>query len=282
MRKEQLICPHLFILPSLLGCGVLLFLPYLDTIRRSFLDITGKFCGLHNYIEVLRNEAFHIAMKNTISFMATCIPIFMLLSLIIAVFIFENQKGSAFLRTGLLIPMAIPVASVVLVWKFFFDYKGILNGILLMAGFYPQNWMESNAAFIILVGSYIWKNLGYNVILWLAALSAIDHSALDSARIDGANTLQVHWHVTLPQLKIPGYSIAVLSILNSFKVFREAYLVAGDYPHESIYLIQHLFNNWFRNIEIEKIATASVIDSIVLIFFILILQRVWGRGNMNE
>lgn len=282
MRKEQSNCLYLFILPSLLGCGILLFFPYLDIIRRSFLDITGNFCGFRNYIEVLRNEAFHIAMKNTFFFMATCIPILILLSLIIAVFIFENPKGSAFLRTGLLIPMAIPIASVVLVWKFFFDYKGILNGILLMAGFYPQNWMESNAAFIILVGSYIWKNLGYNVILWLAALSAIDHSALESARIDGANTLQVHWHVTLPQLKIPGYSIAVLSILNSFKVFREAYLVAGDYPHESIYLIQHLFNNWFRNIEIEKIATASVIDSIVLIFFILILQRVWGRGNMNE
>lgn len=281
MNKEKNF-PHIFMLPSLLGCGILLFFPYLDIIRKSFLDTTGKFCGFHNYIEVLRNEAFHIAMKNTFSFMVICIPILILLSLIIAVFIFENPKGSAFLRTGLLIPMAIPVASVVLVWKFFFDYKGIINGILIMADLQPQNWMESNVAFWILVGSYIWKNLGYNVILWLAALSAIDYAALDSARIDGANTLQVHWHITLPQLKISAYSISVLAILNSFKVFREAYLVAGDYPHESIYLIQHLFNNWFRNIEIDKIATASVIDSIILIFLILILQRVWERGGTND
>lgn len=279
MSKSKVKFPYIFILPSVLGCGVFLFVPYLDVIRRTFFDVAGNFCGMDNYKELFINEAFCVAMKNTGAFMAVCIPILMVLSLMIALLIFENPKSSAFLRTGFLIPMAIPVASVVLVWRLFFDYNGILNGILQGIGFTTINWMESSAAFWILVGSYIWKNLGYNIILWLASLSAIEPMVLEAAKVDGATSLQLYWHIYLPQIKIQAYSISVLAILNSFKVFREVYLVAGDYPNDSIYLMQHLFNNWFRNIQVEKIATASVIDSAVLILLILFLQHSWVRRD---
>jgi len=279
MDRRQKNIAYLFLIPSLLGSGVFLLVPYLDVFRRSFLDAGGSFKGLANYIEVFENEAFRLAMKNTFLFMGTCIPLLMVLSFVIAVFICENPKMGSFLRTGFLIPMAIPVASAVLVWKFLFDYQGILNGIIDRIGGTPQNWMESGTAFWILTGSYIWKNLGYNIILWLAALSALNPSALEAAKLDGAGPLRRHWYITLPQMKIPAFVISVLAMLNSFKVFREAYLVAGDYPHDSIYLIQHLFNNWFRNLEIDKMAAASVIDSAILIVLILFLQRKWGRGE---
>lgn len=275
MNKK--ITPYLFLLPSLTGCGIFFMVPYFDVLRRSFLEYGTKFVGLQSYIEVWNNEVFRLATKNTIQFTVVCIPLLLLLSFAIALYIYDHPRLGGFLRTGFLMPMAMPVASVVLVWRCLFDYQGILNGLLDAAGEQTLAWMESDTAFWILVGSYVWRNLGYHIILWLAALSALNPSTLEAARMDGANRIQCHLHITLPQMKSSMGIIGIIAVLNSFKVFREAYLVAGDYPHESIYLQQHLFTNWFRNMEMDKIATASVMDSIVLIVFILILQRKWGR-----
>ena len=121
------------------------------------------------------------------------------------------------------------------------------------------------------------KNLGYNIILWLAALSAIDPAIGEAARIDGAGGWQRLTRVTLPAAKNGAFVIIVPAALSSFKVFREAYLVAGEYPHDSIYMVQHIFNNWFRNLEIDKLAAGAVINSLVLIVLVLLLQRFWER-----
>ena len=96
-----------------------------------------------------------------------------------------------------------------------------------------------------------------------------------AARVDGAGEWQCFFKITLPNLKSSLYTITVLSFLNSFKVFREAYLVAGDYPHESIYMMQHLFNNWFRGFSFDKMAAAAVCTGGVLMIAILALQRLW-------
>ena len=95
--------------------------------------------------------------------------------------------------------------------------------------------------------------------------------------VDGAGRRQCFWHVIFPNLKGSLYTITVLSFLNSFKVFREAYLVAGSYPHESMYLLQHLFNNWFVNLELDKMAAAAVCVGMVLFAVILVLQKLWDR-----
>ena len=88
---------------------------------------------------------------------------------------------------------------------------------------------------------------------------------------------QVFSYITLPNLKPAAFTIIVLSLLNSFKVFREAWLVAGDYPHETMYLLQHLYNNWFRELDFDKIAAASVLTSIVVFLLIVLLQKTWDR-----
>ena len=93
--------------------------------------------------------------------------------------------------------------------------------------------------------------------------------------MDGASERQVFWKVIFPNLKSSLYTITVLSFLNSFKVFREAYLVAGSYPHEDMYLLQHLFNNWFVNLELDKMAAAAVCVGTVLFLIILLLQKLW-------
>ncbi len=123
--------------------------------------------------------------------------------------------------------------------------------------------------------SYVWKNLGYTIVLWLAGLHGVPEELKEAARTDGASELKCFFYVVLPGLKPVLYTITILSFLNSFKVFREAYLVAGAYPQQQMYLLQHLFNNWFTDLEIDKMAAAAVCITIVFVLFVLVLQHLW-------
>lgn len=265
-----------FLLPSFAGVCIFYFIPYIDVFRRAFFSAAGgEFQGLDNFKTVLTNPAFQLAVKNTGLFMLVCIPLLLSLSLVIAVWIYRHSKIGNFLKTDFLLPMAIPVAAVVLLWRILFDDQGLLNGVLDRWGTGTCEWMDTRWAFVILVVSYIWKNLGYHIVLWLAGLSMIPDQIYEAAQMDGASDRVIFFRITLPNLLPMLFIIAVLALLNSFKVFREVYLVAGNYPNESIYMIQHLFNNWFRDLALDKMTAGAVLLSILLILLIFLLQKAW-------
>lgn len=277
--KERIKCKNLlFLLPSLIGVLIFVLIPFIDVIMRSFQnEVLRDFVGFDNYKEVFNNIAFKLAAKNTLRFVLICIPLLLFFSLIIAVFIQRIYRNSEKITTAFLIPMAIPIASVVLIWKIVFNQNGLLNSILSHLGLGGLDWMNTKYAFWVLVFTYIWKNLGYTIILWIAGLSSISEEVYEAAKVDGASEVQCFRKITLPLLKPTLFTISVLSLINSFKVFREAYLIAGIYPHESMYMLQHLFNNWFRDLAFGKISSASVIVSIIMIALIMILQRTWEK-----
>lgn len=270
----------LWILPSFLGVMVFYILPYLDVVRRSFLGaVDNRFVGIENYKTVLGNTAFQLAVRNTFLFTFVCIPILILLALICAVGLYKSKYGGI-IKSAFLMPMALPAVSVALVWRILFHSQGLWNHWLNSLGFAGNDWMNTKSAFWILLISYIWKNLGYDIVLWMAGLAGISSNIYEAARVDGAGEKQCFFYITLPNLKPSLYTITVLSFLNSFKVFREAYLVAGDYPHESIYMMQHLFNNWFRAFSFDKMAAAAVMESVVLLILILLLQKAWDSRDL--
>lgn len=267
-----------FIVTSLIGTCIFLIIPYVDVLIRSFMTTTkSEFVGISNYSSIFENQAFQLAMKNTFSFIGICIPLLIMISLAVAIFIYNHSGIGQWLKTGLLVPMAIPVASIVLLWSLIFDENGFFNSFLSILNIEGQDWMRTDYAFWILVFSYLWKNLGYNVVLWIAGLSTIPSSIYEAARIDGASEWKCFSKITMPNLLPSLFIICVLAIINSFKVFREAYLVAGDYPHESMYMIQHLFNNWFRELSLDKMAAAAVITSLIIVILVMFLQRIWNR-----
>lgn len=269
----------LWILPSFLGVMVFYLLPYADVVRRSFLGaVDNRFVGLANYRTITENTAFLLAVKNTLRFTVFCIPLLIILALACAVILYRSKYGS-FIKSAFLMPMALPAVSVALVWRLLFHSQGLLNHWLSNLGAAGKDWMNTSSAFWILVVSYIWKNLGYDIVLWMAGLAGISENIYEAAKVDGAGEWQCFWKITLPNLKPSLYTITVLSFLNSFKVFRESYLVAGDYPHESIYMMQHLFNNWFRSFSFDKMAAAAVAESVILLGLILLLQRAWDSGK---
>lgn len=270
----------LFVLPSLAGVMVFYLIPFLDVVRRSFLQaVGGGFAGVGNYYQVLTNKAFRLAAGNTFRFMFVCLPLLLGLSLGIALLLQNHDKYREILKSMYLTPLAIPAASVVLLWQLLFDNQGLLNGVLNFFHKSGRDWMNENTAFGVLVFSYIWKNLGYDVILWLAGLLGIQESIYEAAKVDGAGAFKTFFYITLPNIKPVAFTIVILSFLNSFKVFREAYLVAGNYPHQSIYLLQHVFNNWFSELSMDKMAAGSVLLCMVVALFVLLLQRSWDKNN---
>lgn len=251
---------YFFLLPSLAGTAVFILFPYADVIRRSFFEaVGGRFVGGENYVTVFHNTTFRLACANTVRFLAVCVPLLVLISLLCSVMIAGLKEGGTVFKTSLLVPLAIPVASIVLLWKIFFHSRGMLNQIVPLFGLEARDWMNGKTAFGVLVFTYLWKNLGYDVVLWVAGLSAIPEELYEAARVDGAGVLARFFYVTVPGLLKTAYLVSALSVFNSFKVFREAYLIAGDYPDESIYMLQHLFNNWFVKLDIQKMSAASVI-----------------------
>lgn len=280
VRKKSKNTGLYFVLPSLIGVAVFTLLPFLDVFIRSFQSaISREFIGIQNYTEVFNNSAFKLAASNTVKFVLVCIPLLLTLSLIIAVWLNKFVESSKILRTAFLIPMAVPIASVVLIWNIVFHENGFFSAILDQYNISGQDWMSTGWAFWVLVFSYVWKNLGYNIILWLAGLNSISKEIYESAAVDGANNFQCFTKITMPCLKPTLYTVSVLSLLNSFKVFREAYLVAGDYPDKSMYLLQHLFNNWFRELDFSKMAAASVLMAIIIFILIMLLQKAWEKQD---
>lgn len=274
--SKQIIIYWSFLLPNLFGVLYFSLIPMMQVLFRSFQSaIGGRWVGIQNYVTVMGNAAFQRAIANTGKFTAVCIPLLIVISLALAVLLYSIPVVGSALRSIFLMPMAVPAASVVLVWKVLFHEKGLINSSLLTFGRNGVNWMGSDAAFWMLVISYLWKNLGYTMILWTAGLSAIPEGIYEAAQVDGATKWQTFLHITLPNLKGTAYTITVMSLLNSFKVFREAWLVAGDYPHESMYLLQHLYNNWFRELDLDKIAAASVMTSAVVFILIGFLRKAW-------
>ena len=270
-----------FLLPSLAGVLIFVLLPFADVVRRSFLTaVTEEWTGLHNYELVFANQAFRLAVKNTVRFTLVCLPLLIGIGLFLSVQL-SRLKKVQLIKSLFLLPMAMPAATVVLIWKMIFAKQGFLNAGLLLAGLLPEgampDYMVTGASFWVLVFSYIWKNLGYTMVLWLAGIFSVSEGLTEAARVDGATKRQCFWYVIFPNLKGSLYTITVLSFLNSFKVFREAYLVAGSYPHESMYLLQHLFNNWFVNLELDKMAASAVCVGAVLFAVILLLQRLWDH-----
>ncbi len=271
-----------FLLPSMLGVSIFVLLPFADVIRRSTLTaVSRQFVGWKNYVTVFQNKAFLLAVANTVRFVLVCLPLLMFLSLLIAM-ILSSLPQMQFIKSMYLLPLAVPTATVVFIWKLYFEKEGLLNAFFSQHGLQTLDFMGSDAAFGVLVFSYIWKNLGYTVILWLAGIMSVPDSVVEAARVDGATEWQCFLRVIFPNLKLTLYTITVLSFLNSFKVFREAYLVAGSYPHDSIYLLQHLFNNWFANLEMDKMAAAAVVIACILFLLILVMQFFWDNEEVRN
>lgn len=154
-------------------------------LKRSFFGgISSDFAGLDNYNTVVTNDAFRLAVKNTLLFDMISLPLLIMISLCMAYIV--SNMNSKLIRFAFLAPMAIPSNSVVTVWKMLFDDAGIINGIRVMLKMEPVSFLTGQNSLYLLIGTYIWKNMGYDMLIWLTVLEAVPKDIYEAARVDGA------------------------------------------------------------------------------------------------
>lgn len=273
----------IFLAPSIIGLSIFFILPFLGGFYYSLVDspINGHFVGLSNFIELLNNPSFKKATSNTGIFTLISVPLNIALSLLLALQLNKKIYGRSIFRTIFILPLVVPVASVVLIWQSFFDINGALNSILSLLGINSIDWMKTEWARVAVIIVYLWKNLGYNMILFLAGLQNIPVEYYESARIDGAGKWREFIHITIIYLTPTSFFVLIISIINSFKVFRETYLISGGYPHDSIYMLQHYMNNMFLELDYQKLTTAAFIMASIIIIIISIFFALERKLRQN-
>ena len=262
-----------YLFPSLAGVLLFFVLPFLVVIYYSMVDnpINKQFVFFENFVNVFNNAAFQQAASNTMKFSLVAVPLAVVLSLLLAMMLESEIPFKSQFRTFFLSPMMVPVASIILIWQVLFHFNGIVNDFIAIFGADKVDWIKSSHAQVVIVILFLWKNLGYNMILFMAALSSIPKDILEVAILESATPFQIFFHIKLRYLSSTILFVTIMSLINSFKVFREIYLLTGNYPYDTIYMLQHFMNNAFGQLDYQKLSAASIMMSIVMVVLIGIL-----------
>lgn len=263
-RKKSL---WLFLLPGLTGLMMFYLLPFLGGIYYSLTDgsIENAFVGLENYRRVWQNEVFLLGLKNTMELSLLCAPLIFLLSFALAAMLKALGDRSAPFRNILLIPYLMPSSALLIVWLLLFDYGGPINRIVSALGLERVLWLESSALRVPVVLLYIWKNVGFSVVIFSAALQSVPQPYYEFAALEGANAFQREMKITLPLILPTAFLVFVLAWVNAFKIFKEVYFISGSYPNDAVYTLQHFMNNKFAKLDYQDVTTAAYSFAVIVL-----------------
>ncbi len=243
---------YLLIAPMLAGFLLFYVLPFGQVVWDSLSQGTGKsqlFVGLENYTRMFQNDMFLQAFGNTLRFLGIGLPAILVLAYALALFLKSQAQRFPLLRAVFLLPYVMPVAGTVLLVDLLFSKEGLVNRLLLALGLPLADWLQSPAAFWVLL---------------LSGLLTIPQEHYQVAQVEGASPLQTFRYVTAPQMWYALFLALVFSLINAFKYFREIFLVGGEHPHESVYMLQHFINNAFANLNYQRLGVASVLLFLVI------------------
>ena len=280
-KRKNYIIAYLFLLPSLLGIAVFYIVPYIICLVKSMF-IGNSFVGITNYIELFNNNTFLLALKNTGIFTVIAIPLLMAISFLLALFLNSFEKISSFFKSSFLIPVVVPVASLICVWQVIFDDYGAVNAVLNYLGLETVSFFNSEFSMVMIILIYVWKYCGFCVILFTAGLANVPTSLYESARLDGAGAFQIVRKITIPMITPTTFFVFLMENIYSFKIFREVFALFGDYPNESVYFLQNFINNNYYNLNYTRLSSASVILSLFIIIVLLLFFLFEKKRNYSE
>jgi len=266
-----------FLGPSLVGVSIFYIVPFGVVVFYSMISnpIQREFVFLDNFKNLISNSAFQQAAGNTARFSVVAVPLAVVIGLLMALLLEYKIPMKSQFRTFFLSPMMVPVASVVLIWQVLFNNNGVVNEFLITIGVTDAaskiDWFKSEYNQIVVILLFLWKNLGYNMILFMASLNNMPNDLIEVATIEGAGALYKFFAVKMRYLSPTLLFVTILSLINSFKVFREVYLLTGDYPYGGLYMLQHFMNNTFQSIDYQKLSAAAVIMAIAMVIIIGVL-----------
>lgn len=252
----------LFVIPGLLGMLLFYIIPYFASFYYALTDVgTGKFIGFENYVSLFGNVSFQVAVRNTLLFTAICVPLNVVLPFVLAYFYHTSGKRGIFVL-ALMLPLVMPSGATVYFWRILFGNYGLINKILVSLGMESIIFFQSDVALYVVILVFVIKNIGFNMVLFITGLSYIPSEYYELARIEGCSAWNQMRRITLVYIVPTAFMTVLMAIVNSFKIFREIYLLFGDYPHTSVYMVQHYINNLFSGAVLQRLSTASTIISL--------------------
>ena len=272
----------LFLLPGLAGLMLFYIVPFIGGIYFSMTDGTfqNRFVLFQNYKSVWQNEIFRLGLKNSLLLSLYSAPAIFIFSFVMAVMLRELKGKSLVFRNILLMPYLVPSAALLIIWLLLFDYGGPVNRLLSQFGIGRVLWLESGSLRVPVLLLYIWKNIGFSVVIFSAALQAVPDAYYEFARLEGAGAVQQEIHITLPIIMPTAFLVFVLAWVNAFKIFKEVYFIGGAYPQEAVYTLQHFMNNKFAKLDYQDVTTAAY--SFAVIVFILFGLLYATRGVRGD
>jgi len=249
----------LIMLPGLLGLTVFYVLPFFGGIWYSLTDgsFTSRFVGIDNYRRIWQNEMFLLGLKNTMELSLLCTPTIWLMSFLIALMLHRMKGNANFLRNVYLLPYLMPTSAILLIWLLAFDYGGVINRLLSIFGIPRVLWLQGNTLRAPVVLMYVWKNLGFSLVIFSAALQAVPTALYEYAELEGASLRQQAFSITLPMIIPTAFLILVMAWINAFKIFKEVYFIGGAYPSNAVYTLQHYMNNMFLKLDYQNVTSSA-------------------------
>ncbi len=267
--------PYLFLIPYLFAFIAFRFGPsiagFFVSLTKWNIIGTPKFIGFENYSELFSDPSFITSLVNTLYFMALTVPALIVLGLLIALLVDQDLKGRTATRTFVFMPYVIMSTVVGVIWMWIFDtHFGILNYYLSFLGIKPIAWLSSvNWAMPAVAITTIWWTVGFNMILFLAGLQDIPEELKEAARIDGASNWQIFWNVTFPLLRPTTVVVLMLTLINSFEVFDQVYVMTGGGPSmATLTVIQYMY---FQAFQYFRLGYGSAVAYVVFAFLIILV-----------
>jgi multiple sugar transport system permease protein len=274
----------LFLAPTVIGLAVLSAGPILATLGISLTKwdmlTPPSLVGLDNYAQLLGDDRFLKALRNTFFYTAVSVPLGLVLALGLASALNQRIRGIAWIRTMYFLPLVTSATAIALVWLWMYSPTGLLNTVLGAVGVPPQRWIsDPTLAMPSIIAMSVWQGLPANVIIFLAGLQAIPSEYYDAASVDGAGRRGLFRNITLPLLTPSIFFTGILALIGAFQVFDQVYVMAnpGKPGEATITLVYFIYENGFRNFKMGYAGAASWILFLIVAVFTYLYFRTQNR-----
>ena len=286
LKKNNNMRALLYLFPALVIIGVFQFYPIFKSFTMGFytkfdyLTNTVYQTGLDNFIYVLKDTEFHLALK-TLLFFFFAAPLGIIVALIIALILNTNIRFKRFFLSAYFLPFVTSTTAVSIVWRWMLnkDY-GLANAFLGVLGMANISWLtDAKMTIPILVALSIWKGLGYKIIIILAGLQSVDERYDLAARMDGASKVHRIWNITIPIIKPTMIFLSITSIIGAFKLFDEVYILYSQKPgplQSGLTIVYYIFDKFYRHWEFAT-ASAAAFILFIMILILTIIQFVFFK-----
>ena len=248
-----------FLSPALVAIGVFFFVPVVAAFVLSFTDFDiyslgnfayARFIGLKNYVQLFGDPLFWKALKNTLYFLLIGGPLSVAVSLSVAMLLQSRiVRFQGFFRTAYFAPVVTTLVAVAVVWRFVYHPRfGLLNYALSFIGLHPIDWLGDPAwAMPAIILMAVWKNFGYNMVIFIAGLQNIPRDFYEAAAIDGAGRLQQFASITIPMLAPTTLFVSIMTMIGYFQLFAEPYVMTQGGPlNGTLSIVLMMYQQGFR------------------------------------